>query len=415
MKTKLPVAFFLVVVALVSVIWLDKSRAQVISQGNAVQQGGNATLNSLTLATPLPPNSGGVGAMTNAPMWARNYGDGSSSTGPASGAIASWVNYTTWHCTGAITLGAGVSAVVHATGAVNLDTGCTISETTGNGVQGDVGGGGGSGGKGTADSAAALASNMYASNPLADTVAMAAAGGASSGGAGNDGGVVSASNLLSLLELGPMIYTFNRGGAFGGAGGSSGGAAGRGGAFFAIIAPSLTIASGVPFNMNGLPGVQSAANTQGGGGGGGGGVILFVTPAGGFTDNGGVYNYNGGAPGMCQQPSIQVGAGGCDTTGCGKDAVITIAALSSGGISAGANMTLTSAGTGYKNAPPCIVNAGTSGLNTSPACHFAAPIAGALALPIVDAAGANGTLTNYTTCFIGGFGGNGWYKQLTIQ
>ena len=69
---------------------MNKGSAQIISQGNPVQQGGNATLNSLTLATPLPPTSGGVGAMTGAPSWARDFGRGEDSAGPASGSITDY-------------------------------------------------------------------------------------------------------------------------------------------------------------------------------------------------------------------------------------------------------------------------------------------------------------------------------------
>lgn len=378
--------------------------------------GGNSgapNINNLP-GTPLTAANGGTGAMTAAPMWARNFGDGSDGAGPASGALNNgFYNYTTWDCTGAITHSANRALIIRATTSVIIDTGCSITSTPANSaLLCDYGGAGGSGGSGAANSSASKICIPY--NPTAGVAnsiyAISAAAAASSAGAGNDGGVISADNLRGLLFAGPN--NIMEGGGAGTQGGSTGGAAGNGNQPIVIISPTITVASGAIIDSGGAPGVQAAANSTGAGGGGGAGPIWLFSET--FTDNGGTYKYGGGPGGACQQPSIQAIGGGCDTTGCGKDAVFTITALSGGGLSAG-SITVTNAGTGYKTAPGCKINAGTSGLTGSPACHFAAPVAGALAAPVIDTAGSGGVLTTFTTCFVGGYGANAWMWQQLIQ
>lgn len=356
----------------------------------------------------LAPANGGVGAMTGAPMWARYFGTGVDGAGPASGAITGTHQYTSWTCTGAVTLAANTPVVLYSQGAVALNTGCSIT-TNGNAIvnsfSGDLGGTGGSGGSGAANSTFSGASKFF----LSTANAIASGAPASSAGAGNAGQGLSAAFQELLFVGGPFPEAFGAGA--GTAGGSTGGAGGNGGGIIAIIAPSITIASGVILDASGKPGVAPTANSTGAGGGGGGGVIMLLSET--FTDNGGIYRYGGGPGGAITQPSIQAVGGGCDTTGCGTGAVLTVTALSSGGLSA-AGVTITSGGSGYKVAPVCQVNAGGSSLVGSPACHFTIS-GGAINGVVIDTAGSGGTLTTFTTTFIGGYGGNGWYQQQLIQ
>lgn len=370
-----------------------------------------------TSASPLAPAAGGVGAMTGAPMWARWFGNGSDGAGPASGAWGAGnyeKQFTSWTCTGAITVSAMTSVIVRSQGAVALNTGCSITTNGSSAVTwSDLGGAGGSGGSGAANSAATIATSGSTSNLAGGSVnasrALSALAAASSGGAGNNGGAISADLWDHAFTIGYPFRPF--GGGMGSAGGSTGGAPGNGGGDIIIIAPSITIASGVVLDASGAPGVAPAANSTGAGGGGGGGVIWLLSET--FTDNGGIYKYGGGPGGAITQPSIQAVGGGCDTTGCGTGAVLTVTGLTTGGLDA-TKITITNGGSGYKVAPTCLVNAGGSGLTGSPACHFTIS-GGAIASVVIDTAGSGGTLTTYTTTYIGGYGANGNYTQVLMQ
>lgn len=179
-----------------------------------------------------------------------------------------------------------------------------------------------------------------------------------------------------------------------------------------IVAPSITIASGVVINTSGSEGTDAAALLKGGGGGGGGGDIWLVSET--FTDNGGIYKYGPGPGGNCTAPSINATGGGCDTTGCGKDAAFTVTGVTTGGLDA-TKITITNAGTGYKVAPDCTVNPNGSGLVGSPACHFTLS-AGTIASVVIDTAGTAATFADYSaSCLRGGQGAAGFYAQQLIQ
>ena len=351
--------------------------------------------------------------MTSVPAWARYYGNGSDGTGPASGAITSGEkDYTSWTCTGAITTGNGIGLVVRSQGTVAFNTGCTITPGTDNNPSGDIGGAGGSGGAGAANSVASLATTGSAVATLG-TIQSAhfysTGGGASTGGAGNAATAASAGIADFAFSMGPPFRP--AGGGLGTAGGSSGGAFGNGGGAIVIIAPTITIASGVPFDTHGINGTASAANSTGAGGGGGGGDIWFLSQS--FTDSGGVYKYGGGPGGAVTTPAVYAAGDGCNTSGCGTGAQLTVTGLTTGGLDA-TKITITAAGSGYNVAPSCVVAAGASGLTGSPACHFTVS-GGAIASIVIDTAGSGGTLTTFTTSFIGGFGANGEYRQVLIQ
>ncbi len=413
MKTKLSIA--LLISLLIWAAWWNVGKAQIIGQGNPVQQGGNATLNSLTLATPLPPNSGGVGPMTGAPSWARDFGRGGDNAGPASGSITDYKEYTSWTCSGAITTSNGVALFVRSQGPVALNSGCSITTGVNTLAEGDIGGAGGSGGSEGATNSVA-ASNTTGSgysytitNPTAGKF-YSAGGGASSSSAGVDGTVPSAGLLELAFSQGPPFRP--QGGGLGSGGANYSNSAGSGGEPIIIIAPSITIASGVILSSSfGVRGADAAALLHGGGGGGGAGNIWLISES--FTDSGGIYKYGGGPGGNCTAPSISVTGGGCDTTGCGKDAVITISALTGGGglEPTGSGTTITSGGTGYKTAPDCTINANGSGLTGSPACHFTVS-GGAINTFTVDTAGNGGTFASYAaSCQLGGYGANAQFKQ----
>lgn len=357
--------------------------------------------------SPLIPSLGGVGTMTGGPMWARYFGTGAEGGGPASGAIAIGMhNYSSWTCTGAITATANGAIFVRSQGTVALNTGCTITSSNNNSTTViDMGGAGGSGGSGAANSSASTAALFYSANY---TVSAAAA--ASSASAGNAGGVISATATVpNIRSLGPTVKPV--GGGPGTRGGSTGGVAGNGGTFILIIAPTITVANGVVIDSTGGPGAQATGNSTGGGGGGGGGMIWLISEV--FTDAGGIYKYGGGPGGAITQPSIQALGDGCNTSGCGTGAFFTVTGLTTGGLDA-AKITIANGGSGYNVAPTCKVNAGTSGLIGSPACHFTIS-GGAIASVVIDTPGSGGALTTYTTAFVGGYGANGVYWQSLMQ
>lgn len=370
-----------------------------------------ASTGVLTLSG-VTPGAGGVGAMTGAPMWARFFGNGAESAGPANGTLTCGEHwYTSWTVTGAIVASSGCSIIVRSQGTVALNTGASLATTGTNGNLGNLGGAGGSGGAGAANSSASSATTWF--NPANAAVGgaqiLSAAAGASAGGAGNNGGVISSVLAQMAFSLG---YPFRCvGGGIGTAGGSTGGAAGSGGGCIVIIAPTITIASGVTLDASGGPGVAPVANSTGAGGGGGGGVIWLASES--FTDSGAIYKYGGGPGGAVTQPSIQATGGGCDTTGCGTGAVLTVTGVTTGGLDA-AKITITNGGSGYLTAPTCRVNAGGSGLTGSPACHFTIA-AGAINAVVIDTAGSGATFTGFTTAFIGGYGANGFYQQVLLQ
>jgi hypothetical protein len=372
------------------------SSGQVLASGG----GGNAPM---TWSSAL--------VLTGGPSWAKFYGTGAEGAGPSSGSIAvgeHW--FSGWICNGNITLNTNGALIVRSQGAVILNPNCVINSNGAHeSVGGNLGGAGGSGGSGAANSAAGIASALYnvTNGAVSAPYTLSARAAASAAGTGNDGGVISSALEQSVESAGPPAIP--GGGGVGTAGGSSGGAAGNGGPAIVIIAPSIQVGSGTIIDASGGPGAAAAANSTGAGGGGGGGTIWLITANGGFTDNGGIYKYGGGPGGAITQPSIQAVGGGCDTTGCGTDAAFTVTGLTSGGLDA-SKITIANAGSGYKTAPVCQVNAGTSGLTGSPACHFTIS-GGAIASVVIDTAGSGGTLTTYTTAFIGGYGANGWYWQ----
>jgi hypothetical protein len=378
----------------------------------AAASGTNSDITSLMgLTTPLAPVYGGVGTSTGAPFWARYYGDGRDGAGPASGTVGTAM-YTTWHCTGAIVSGSNLGLYVRATGAVMLDTGCSISTGDVTTSIGNFGAAGGSGGSGAANSSAAANDfwgNLSNQANLSSGLVFSVGGAASSAGSGNAGSALTANpNRVEMMEmLGPPFDM--TGGSPGSAGGSSGGAAGNGRASAIIIAPSITLASGVIIDVSGRHGTDPGATSKGAGGGGGAGVFWPITPS--FTNNGAIYKYGGGAPGELTEPAIYVTGGGCDsgTNGCGTGARAVITGLTSGGLDA-SKITITG-GSGYQAAPDCAIVAGASGLTGSPACHFTIS-AGAVASIVIDTAGTGGTLTTYATSqYIGGWGGNGLVWQ----
>lgn len=366
---------------------------------------GNISASASDCAT-SPPN-----ILQNAPAWARQVGDGSDGAGPASGAVSGVKYYGIWHCTGAITYSGG-PLIVFATGAVNLDAGCSITQTSGNTGGGDIGGAGGSGGSAAADSSASKATapyNVTQAAPNAYVVSAAAA--ASSGGAGNAGGAITANTIREIIAAGPFMTAGPRGGGVGTPGGSNGGSAGSGGYPVIIISgASITLASGVAINTSGFQGGDAAGNSTGGGGGGGAGPIILSAPT--ITDNGAIYKYGGGPGGNCTAPSIGATGGGCNSSTCGTGAVLTVTGLTSGGLDA-SKTTIADGGRGYQAAPDCIINGGSSGL-TGAACHFTLS-GNSIASVVIDAPGNGGAFSNFSTCYVGGYGANGWMKELTVQ
>ena len=354
---------------------------------------------------------GGVRGLQVAP-WL-GYGDGSDGAGPASGAITGQIKmYSSWTCTGAVTFSAGL--FVMSKGPVVLSTGCSIKRTTGNAGVGDYGGAGGSGGSGSSglNSAAGSAVTYWGSS-------LDAGGLASANSAGNAPTALSAALIRGMWLYGPppldvWIGTFTGGGA-GSAGGNTGGAAGNGGFPFILSAPSISIASGVIIDTSGFPGVATTANSKGGGGGGGGAPIILGAAS--LTDAGGIFKYGAGPGGAITQPSIQATGGGCDsgTNGCGINAAFTVTGLTTGGLDA-SKITIANAGTGYQTVPDCTVNAGGSSLTGTPACHFTInPATHAIASVVIDTPGTGGTLTTYTSTFIGAYGANAFMKEVAYQ
>lgn len=348
-------------------------------------------------------------AYGNTPMSLRYFGDASDGAGPASGAITNTVNmYSAWTCTGAVTFAQGT--IIMSQGPIALNSGCSVMRTTGNTGVGDFGGAGGSGGSGAGNSSAGGAVTYLGTT-------YDAGGLASSSGAGNTPTALSAAQIRGEWLLSPhwndVLTGLFTGGAAGSAGGSSGGAKGNGGFALIIIAPSITIASGVTLDTSGFPGTQAAAISTGAGGGGGGAPIELAATN--ITDSGGIYKYGGGPGGACHQPSIQATGGGCDSgaNGCGTGALFTVTGLTTGGLDA-SKVTISAAGSGYQTAPTCTVNAGTSSITGTPACHFTLT-SHAIGSVVIDTPGSGGTLTTYTTCFAGGYGANGYMKEFTIQ
>lgn len=412
MKKQLLVTLLLAVL-FIGALWLSTGRAQIISQGNPVQQGGNAKLNSLTLATPLPPPSGGIGAMTGAPIWTHYFGTGAEGAGPANGTLAAGVHmYTSWSVTGAIICPATLACYVLSEGPVTLGGSASITGGAMTSVvNGTFGGAGGSGGsEGATNSLASVPT--YWLNPGNAGISgaifqLSAAAGASTTSIGNDGGAISAALAQAFVVAGPAFKP--SGGGIGTVGANTGGSAGVGLSGIIIIAPSITLASGAVLNTSGGQGGDATALLHGGGGGAGGSNIYLFSET--FTDNGAIYKYGGGPGGNCTSPSISI-ANGCTTLGCGKDAQVKVTGLTAGGLDAN-KTSVVAGGTGYLSVPDCIVNANGSGI-TGASCT--AVLTGTAVSSVTVTAGSGGTYADYSaSCQYGGWGAIGWYAQQLMQ
>lgn len=348
------------------------------------------------LLTPLPPAQGGVGAMSSAPFWLRGLGDGNEGALTCSGNLSGehWVSSFT--VTGTCTVNASIGAVIRSTGA------CTISGTITNnhpGASGTVGGGSGGGsGGGTSGGTPGGATNVI-NNQI--VCAGGGSAGASSGGNGGPGNacasvqgaqqaVASAGNNGSGLGLS---------GANGKQGANSGGAAGNGAPGITLVCDSINFTGTV--DMRGGDGGAASANNTGGGSAGGGGVALLSAKT--WVANTGSILTAGGHGGDCSAPAVVL-----DSNDNGIGAFAHVSALSGGNPS---TIAIDNGGSGYTTPPSCsIVGGGGSGATCT--CTVSS---GAVAICTPSGGNAAYTLTTYTVCGLGGYGGSGFGKTLSFQ
>lgn len=384
--------------------------------------GNNSFTGTNTFIThPITPTSGGAGLMTSAPMWARFYGDGNEgahTTGSETLSGEHW--YTTFNCTGTVSAGNRNPLIIRATTSITLGAACALNFNAVSTTFGFLGGGGGGGGGGAGSGVIGIGTNFLGTN-TATAIGNWPAGGAL-GTAGNPGGAgsspVSQQSQINAIAQPVLSSDFiamarvagGAGGAAGGVGGSSGGAIGNAGSAVELYAPLITNTAGAIVDVSGNNGTAAAANSTGGGGGGGGGhageyAQTFAGPA--FST---IVFVGGGQGGQCTTPALYLKNGAGDQTGTGASLVIT--GLTTGGLDA-AKITVTG-GSGYTIAPTVSVVAGTSGITGSPAAHVTIS-AGAVNAVVIDTAGSGGTPVTYTSCGVGGYGGDGWYSTLTAQ
>lgn len=238
-------------------------------------------------------------ANSGPPGWLTYYGDGSTGAGNiTSNQNLSGINdYTTFSCSAVITDNANnTPLIIQATTSITLSTGCSIVATGIATATGDAGGSGGGGGGGAASGTAGSPVRGITGGAYGAVLNGGTAGGASTvGGTGNAFNTGFIRGFINTGFGSPEASII--GGSAGGQGGSAGGAGGNGGGVIILIAPVITIASGVTLTSNGNVGTAGGTNT-GGGGGGGGGVIIVRSPN--LTDNGAVFSTaagNGGAAG----------------------------------------------------------------------------------------------------------------------
>lgn len=354
-----------------------------------------------------------------APGWLQFYGDGSD--GPitinTSGAYAGVKWPTTWTCTGttALTLSANNPLIIRATTSITIGAGCSFIGQ-GNTHQADVGGTGGGGGGGLAAGGAGLNSYALYNGSVGTNNSGGSAGGTTGGNAGNGTGISIESALArAFTDTGwgsPEINII--GGSNAGAGGSSGPTGGTGGQAIILIAPIINISSGATFNVCGTNGAASTGNNVGASGGGGGGIVLIRSPA--LTDSGGVFCVVGGNGGNIYNPAVVLSPPTGATTSTGTAAVAYVSAFSGGNPS---TITVSAAGSGYNYTPSCSIVGTGGGANTGSGATCTVTMTGTspnMTVNSIAVTGGNagyGTGTTYTGAGTGGYGGNGWYREIS--
>ena len=387
--------------------------AQIVSSGIQFGQIGGTIDLATQVTGVLVPANGGVGAMTSAPFWARNLGDGSDGAETCTSALTNIENYFTSFtvangqtCSGP----ANGGMIVHATGTCTI-AGTIRSNGNGTALYGLYGGSGGSGGGGTLASSAARGSGPGQSQSNFSTYLLAGGvASAASGGVGIAGASMTLSQARYAMEEGLSNSLWFNGGGNGTAGGSSGGALGAGAQ--PVVFECNTINFTGTINASGYPGTSTSTSTQGGGGGGGGAMVVLSAIT--YTSDAGTIITGGGQGGGCTAPAVTLTSAdpGASVSGStvsvGNGAYAEVTTVSAGNPTV---ITVEAGGSGYVNPPTCAISGG-GGSGATCSCTVSA---GAVNACTVTGGNAGYTLTNASTCGIGGYGGNGPATVYTIQ
>jgi hypothetical protein len=275
-----------------------------------------------SLTFPLAPNLGGVGAMTSAPFYLRNFGNGSDGALNVTSGTTN-VSGEKWYSSVSISSGAiladtsaGSPLIIRSTGTCTIAGTISVSPNTGSGGGNSLstttigGGSGGGGGGGAAGGTTGSGVNVLGGGTA----------GASSGGGGGNGSTTAAASFRPLLSTGliwPAFTSNQYGGAGGGAGGSSGPNGGKGAGILILVCPTINFTGTV--DASGVAGATSTGNNVGASGGGGGGFVVMSAQT--YSANSGTINVAGGSGGGCSS-FTGCGTGGNGASGNSIQAVI---------------------------------------------------------------------------------------------
>jgi hypothetical protein len=125
----------------------------------------------------------------------------------------------------------------------------------------------------------------------------------------------------------------------------------------------------------------------------------------------------GGYPGQCYATSIRLTAPtaaiSAGTVSSGTGALAHVATYTGGNP---ATVTVDAAGSGYNYTPTCtVISTAGAGATCIVTMVGASPAMTVASIAVTGGNGAYGTGTTYTTCGLGGYGGNGWMASGLMQ
>jgi len=305
-----------------------------------------------------------------------------------------------------------LALVIRSTGACTIAGTLSLSATNTTSATSLLSGGGGGGGGGTAAGTAGKASGVGVNQ------AVFIAGGLAGALTGGNGGNGTSFNTASAAQQQMFVQEFAQASLYngppGGVGGTGSAAGGSGGGIFVLNCPTIDFTGLI--TADGNTGASATANSNGAGGGGAGGYTILS--AGTYTNNTGAIQTVGGQGGQCINPAIVLTppATGNASTGLGAFAHVSTFAAGNPTV-----VTVDTAGSLYNYTPACAVTGTGGGANTGSGATCTVTMAGsspAMTVSSIAVTGGNGgygTGTTFTTCGLGGYGGNGGSRSFTIQ